>query len=65
VGKPAILRESLHRGGRKTIAKPGLKYADLDGHMDLVRDPASGGFEVRDGCLHVSEKPGLGVEATF
>ena len=41
------------------------KYADLDGHMDLVRDPASGGFEVRDGCLHVAERPGLGVEATF
>jgi L-alanine-DL-glutamate epimerase-like enolase superfamily enzyme len=33
--------------------------------MDLVRDPASGGFEVRDGCLHVGEKPGLGVEVTF
>jgi L-alanine-DL-glutamate epimerase-like enolase superfamily enzyme len=44
---------------------PGLKYADLDGHMDLVRDPASGGFEMRDGCLHVGENPGLGVEVAL
>ena len=40
---------------------PGLVYVDLDGHMDLAEDPASGGFEIRDGAMHVSERPGLGV----
>ena len=43
---------------------PGLKYADLDGHMDLAQDPASGGFEIRDGLLHLLDTPGLGVELT-
>jgi len=58
-------RISIAAAAHLALAMPGLKYADLDGHMDLVRDPASGGFEVRDGCLHVGEQPGLGVEATF
>ena len=58
-------RISIAAAAHLALAMPGLKYADLDGHMDLVRDPASGGFEVRDGCLHVGDKPGLGVEATF
>ena len=40
---------------------PGLIYADLDGHMDLAEDPACGGFEIRDGFMHVSDRPGLGV----
>ena len=40
---------------------PGLVYIDLDGHMDLAEDPVSGGFEIRDGAMHLSERPGLGV----
>jgi len=58
-------RVSIAAAAHLALAMPGLKYADLDGHMDLVRDPASGGFEVRDGCLHVGERPGLGVEVEF
>jgi L-alanine-DL-glutamate epimerase-like enolase superfamily enzyme len=58
-------RISIAAAAHLALAMPGLKYADLDGHMDLVRDPASGGFEVRDGCLHVGVQPGLGVEAVF
>jgi L-alanine-DL-glutamate epimerase-like enolase superfamily enzyme len=58
-------RISIAAAAHLALAMPGLKYADLDGHMDLVRDPASGGFEIRDGCLHVGEKPGLGVEVSF
>jgi L-alanine-DL-glutamate epimerase-like enolase superfamily enzyme len=58
-------RISIAAAAHLALAMPGLKYADLDGHMDLVRDPASGGFEVREGCLHVSGQPGLGVEASF
>ena len=58
-------RVSIAAAAHLALAMPGLKYADLDGHMDLVRDPASGGFEMRDGCLCISEKPGLGVEVSF
>lgn len=43
---------------------PGLKYADLDGHMDLAKDPATGGFEIRDGLMLLLDRPGLGVELT-
>jgi L-alanine-DL-glutamate epimerase-like enolase superfamily enzyme len=58
-------RISIAAAAHLALAMPGLKYADLDGHMDLIRDPASGGFEVRDGCLHVGERPGLGVEVAL
>ncbi len=58
-------RISICAAAQLALAMPGLRYADLDGHMDLVRDPASGGFEVRDGCLHVAERPGLGVEVAL
>jgi len=58
-------RVSIAAAAHLALAMPGLRYADLDGHMDLVRDPAAGGFEVYDGCLHVGEQPGLGVEVAF
>ncbi len=58
-------RISIAASAHLALAMPGLRYADLDGHMDLIRDPAAGGFEIREGCLHVSEQPGLGVEASF
>ena len=38
------------------------KYLDLDGHLDLGRDIASGGFEIRDGWMTLTGKPGLGIE---
>ncbi len=38
------------------------KYLDLDGSFDLARDPASGGFEVKNGKLIPLEKPGLGID---
>lgn len=41
---------------------PGLKYADLDGHMDLASDPASAGFEIRKGLLCLLDRPGLGID---
>jgi L-alanine-DL-glutamate epimerase-like enolase superfamily enzyme len=38
------------------------KYLDLDGHLDLARDPARGGFTIEDGLLRLTAAPGLGVE---
>jgi L-alanine-DL-glutamate epimerase-like enolase superfamily enzyme len=43
-------------------ASPATRWLDLDGSFDLERDPARGGFTVRDGMLHPDAGPGLGVE---
>ncbi len=37
------------------------KYIDLDGSLDLARDVVKGGFILKDGEMHCSDKPGLGT----
>jgi len=37
------------------------RYIDLDGSFDLAEDIVSGGFVLRDGCLELTGKPGLGI----
>ena len=44
------------------LASPATRYLDLDGHLDLARDLASGGVVLRDGHLSTSSAPGLGLE---
>ncbi len=44
------------------LASPATRYLDLDGHLDLARDPVRNGFVLQDGELGVTDKPGLGVE---
>ena len=44
------------------FATPHTKYIDLDGSFDLAEDVVSGGFTVKDGYMHVSDKPGLGLK---
>lgn len=44
------------------LASPATRYIDLDGSFDLARDVVSGGFILKDGCMSVSDKPGLGVQ---
>lgn len=43
------------------MASPATKYIDLDGSFDLARDPYKGGFILKDGCMSITGKPGLGV----
>jgi len=43
------------------FACPQTRYLDLDGSLDLARDPAKGGFTLKDGELRTLDKPGLGV----
>jgi len=44
------------------LANANVRYADLDGHFDLIDDPAAGAVLLEDGWLKPLERPGLGVE---
>ncbi|MGH7452845.1 MAG: mandelate racemase/muconate lactonizing enzyme family protein [bacterium] len=55
-------RVSIAAALHLACALPGVQYADLDGAFDIVDDVAAGGFELQDGFLIPSDKPGLGVE---
>jgi L-Ala-D/L-Glu epimerase len=37
------------------------RFLDLDGSLDLARDPAEGGFVIRDGMMRLADGPGLGT----
>ena len=44
------------------LASPATRYLDLDGSLDLARDLVQGGFELVNGELSVTDRPGLGVK---
>lgn len=43
------------------LSQTAVKWADLDGHLDIVNDAATGGVLLENGALQVFDAPGLGV----
>jgi len=53
---------SISAGLHAALSSKNTKYIDLDGSLDLASDVAKGGFNLKDGYMTLTDRPGLGVE---
>ena len=60
--EPALLTAA---GLTFALSSPTVRYADLDGYLDLIEDPSEPSFTLKDGWLIASEVPGLGCHVNL
>lgn len=53
---------SIAAGLAVCLSNVNFKYADLDGHIEVQNDVATGGVVIENGIMYPSEEPGLGVQ---